>query len=408
MRGFFAASTLVSSPKVGAGAGVARCGVCRLYSKCANPKLPISGAGRKRILIVLDSPTRSEDFTGKPVSGETGALLKAELSKVGVDLMRDCWVTYAINCHIPKGEEDSAQVLHCRPNVLKAVRELDPTVVLTFGFAAMRSLVGHTWREDVGELERWVGYQIPAQALNVWICPMWGLQRYMERKQKDKVLSIHFNKFLKAAVRKCSDKPWDVVPDWKSEVEIVYDSDVAAQRIRKCIELGGLTAFDYETNMLKPDWPEAEVWSASICWQGKKTFAYPWKGAAIEASREYLHSPLPKIASNLKFEDRWTRKFFGRPVRAWHWDTMVAAHVLDNRPGVTSIKFQSYVLLGMPCYNEHIEPFLESPKDKRVNRIAEIETRQLLLYNGLDSLLEYKAFEVQSKLMQLQEELLIK
>lgn len=385
---------------------MARCGVCKLFQACNTPKFPIWGQGRKRILVVLDTPTRSEDFTGKPMSGDTGDLLRAEFSKVGIDLQRDCWVTYAVICSPPKGSEKerNAHVMHCRPNLLKAVKELDPTTVITFGFYAMRSIVGHCWREDVGELDRWIGYTIPAQRINAWICPMPSVARYMERKHRDKVLSLHFNKNLKRAVSKCDAKPWEVVPKWEDDVEIVYDDAKAARMIRKVIDMGGLSAFDYETNMLKPDWPEAALWSASICWKGKKTFAYLLKGEALDATKEFLHSPVPKIASNLKFEDRWTQRFFGRPVRAWHWDTMIAAHVLDNRPSVTSIKFQSFVLLGMPCYNEHIEPFLESQKGKRVNRIDEIDTRQLLLYNGLDSLLEYKAYEEQVKLMNIQSE----
>jgi len=149
-------------------------------------------------------------------------------------------------------------------------------------------------------------------------------------------------------------------------------------------------AFDYETNCLKPEYKGAEIKSCSVCWGGKTTIAYPWKGEAIDATIELLKAPHAKIASNLKFEHRWSKKILGIKVKNWMWDTMIASHVIDNRPGITSLKFQAFVLLGQGNYNRHIEPYLESKKGEHLNNIQEIEIEDLLLYNGLDSLLEYK------------------
>ncbi|NIS13859.1 MAG: hypothetical protein GWN12_18870 [Thermoplasmata archaeon] len=78
---------------------------------------------------------------------------------------------------------------------------------------------------------------------------------------------------------------------------------------------------------------------------------------------------------------------------------MQAAHILDNRRGITSIKFQAFVLLGIGEYNARVEQYLESETANSLNRIAEIDTRDLLLYNGLDSLLEYKVAEIQKERM---------
>jgi hypothetical protein len=84
---------------------------------------------------------------------------------------------------------------------------------------------------------------------------------------------------------------------------------------------------------------------------------------------------------------------------------MVAAHVCDNRRGITSVKFQAYVRLGAPLWNEIIDPYLKGIKIYNVpgggppiiikdkshfNKVFEADIMDLLLYNGLDSILEFR------------------
>ena len=164
-------------------------------------------------------------------------------------------------------------------------------------------------------------------------------------------------------------------------------------------------AFDYEANILKPEGEGTKIVSCSICQGGKNTIAFPWEGEVIYTMDQMLKSSTPKIASNLKFEDRWTRVKLGHPVRNWWWDTMIAAHVLDNSPKVTGLKFQSFVLLGAESYDEHISPFLKSTGKSGFNRIDEIDLKDLLLYNGLDSLMEFLVAMKQMKLFKNRKEL---
>jgi len=178
-------------------------------------------------------------------------------------------------------------------------------------------------------------------------------------------------------------------------VRQVLDPAKAAKWLRQAAtRTTGAVAWDYETNMLKPDGPDARIVSCAIAWgrtEPERCIAYPWHGEAIQATGELIRSPIPKIASNLKFEDRWTRKEFGHHVRGWAWDTMLAAHVLHNRPAITSVKFQAFVRLGMPVWNDKTERFLKSKGDAGVNQILrEIEIGDLLLYNGLDALIEFR------------------
>ena len=74
---------------------------------------------------------------------------------------------------------------------------------------------------------------------------------------------------------------------------------------------------------------------------------------------------------------------------------MQAAHILDNRPGITGLKFQSYVQFGVLGYDDDAAPYLKSADSYGVNRIMELigtkeGSQKLLLYNGIDSLMAYR------------------
>lgn len=378
---------------------LAKCGACGLYKTCKSKKMKPSGIGRKKILIVGEAPGRNEDEIGKPFVGKAGHYLRQRLQKFGVNADVDCRITNALICRpIDNRIEDQRMIEYCRPNLLKTLTEFDPNVVILLGGPAVKSLIGHLWKENVGPVTQWVGWRIPSQRLNCWICPSYHPSYLM--RQESVVLDRMFEQHLQAAVELCGDKPWRKVPDYKTKVTVEFDPRSAAKLIRQVIRDGKPAAFDYEAQSIKPDTREAHLISCSVS-NGDITIAYPWQGEAITATKELIVSAVPKIASNMKYEDRWTTTKLKCRVNNWMWDTMLAAHVLDNRPGITSIKFQAFVRLGVEPYNEHIQPYLESrePGGNSLNRIKEVDMSDLLVYNGLDSLLEWKVAKLQMEEM---------
>lgn len=396
MAGFFPKSKLLVS-KAPASI-VPKCGACGLYKACNSPKIAPSGDGKRRILIISEAPGEDEDEKGIHLAGKAGKFLEETLRKVGIDLRRDCTITSALICRtkgdaIPSGD----QIDHCRPNLLKTIEAVDPEVIIPLGTAAVQSLLATVYKEDdIGGIMRWSGFKIPCQKINAWIVPTYH-PRFVMAQEKNPVPNKLFYHHLKMAADLCG-RPWSPVPNYKKEVELLYGHREAAKAILEILEAGEPVAFDYETTCLKPEYEGAAIVSCSVS-NGDRTIAYPWMGDAVEASRQLFRSPLPKIASNLKFEERWTRWQFGRGVRNWAWDTMNVAHCLDNRPNTTSIKFQAFIHLGTEAYDEHIKPFLRAKKGQRVNQILqEIDLDQLLTYNGLDSILEFKVAMIQAQI----------
>jgi len=114
-----------------------------------------------------------------------------------------------------------------------------------------------------------------------------------------------------------------------------------------------------------------------------------------------------KIAQNMKFEDNWTNVRLHIPVNNWIWDTMLASHILDNRPRVTGLKFQTYVQFGIIDYDSEVNPYLLAVDAKNANAINRIDEllkkpdgeKLLLKYCAMDSIFEYRLAMLQQPLI---------
>lgn len=381
-----------------------KCSSCLLYKKCQNGKMPHSGKGKKRILIVGEAPGEQEDKNNTQFCGETGRLLERVLDSVGIDMRRDCHLANAIACRPTRNGRNRTPTLKevswCRPNLVNTIKEVEPEIIIPLGAVALKSILTGLWRDKIGAVTRWLGWQIPSQIGNYWICPSWHPSYvYRDREMPDyKLLLKLWKKDLKAAVE-LEGRPWKKIPDYRSKVQVIMDAREAADIIDQLVkDKPECCAFDYETTCRKPESEYAEIVSCSVS-DGKTTISFPWMGKAISAMKRFLKSPIPKIASNFKFEERWSRKLLELSVVNWDWCTMTGAHWLDSRSGITSIKFQAFVLLGFPIYDEGVKPYLMS-EDKggnSPNRIRECDLHALLLYGGLDSLLEWLVARVQKR-----------
>lgn len=381
---------------------VPQCGSCGLLKTCTTPQMAVCGEGRRGILVVGEAPGETEDKQGRPFVGKTGQRLRKELDALGVDLDRDCWTTNALRCHPPGNRIPSEKTVdYCRPYLVQAVKQLKPSTILLLGSHATRSLLAWAWREDEQGLGigRFAGFRIPSQKLNAWIASTWHPSHIERSESEDKrgVVTVLWRQHLKAALE-LDGRPWDELPDYPSQVDCLLDVDRAAAVLREMIRRGGSVAFDLETEGLKPDSADIGIVSCAVCWEGKKTIAYPWHGVAIAATKELLDSRLGKIGYNLKFEARFIQAKLGITVRNWIWDGMQSAHLLNQHYGVSGLKFQSFVRLGVGSYDDHIKPFLQSSEgggnDK--NKIRQVPIRDLLLYNGIDAVLEYAVAKHQS------------
>lgn len=381
MKGFFAESAVETEAPV---SHQAKCGACGFYKLCESPKMKPYGNWSARVLVLGEAPGETEDSEDRPFVGKAGLRLRETLDELDLSLDEDALTTNSLICRPRDNATPKDNHLnYCRPNLLQTIEKQKPRVVITLGHTALKTILKDYWK-SADSLERWVGWQIPCE--DFWICPTYH-PSYLLRMNST-TLDDLFKSHLQAAFSITRDPR--KLPDFKKHIEIEFNPRLVTAALRDFDRAGGFIAFDYETNCLKPEYPEAAIYSCAVS-DGKRTIAYKWKGEAVESTSRLLRSKRTrKIVSNIRMEERWTRLKLGHPVRNWGWDTMLAAHCLDNRPGICGLKFQAWVRLGIPAYNDKVEPYLFGRGASWYNRIEQIPILDLLTYNGLDSLFEYR------------------
>jgi len=385
---------------------IPRCGACGLYKNCHTPKMRISGYGEKGILIIGEQPGVFGDEEGYPYGGEAGRYLQQALLNEGVGLENDCWMMNGLSCRTPDDRKPKdKEEEHCRPLVTAALNNdwMDIKIIIPLGGVAIRQVMKGFYKDRVGPEDAWVGWKIPLREKNCWIAPNFNpVDIIRSNEKRGDVREILFAKYLKEALS-VPFRPYieDNLADHDlaSQVKIELDTDKAAAWIYDVIERGQPVAFDYETNMLKPHSKGARIASVAFCVNGEEVLACLYGGAVVPAMRAFLASKVPKIGANCKFEELWSRVVVGQKVNNWIWDTVLSAHHLDNRRRVTSVKFQAFVCLGIAPWDFVAGPYLEADDSVTENRVFSLAPRDLLLYNGIDALVEYKLAQYQRNKM---------
>ncbi len=361
------------------------CNACGAAAKCRSPKLTWPGKQADIVFVVdgveQDSPSGLQDSPYNRLDG----LCK----RVGIE-MRDYVLVPASACF---GASEEAW-RHCQPLMASELSRLRPRVVIPFGSKATQSVVGRFWQRPAELFDRWYGHQIPCQQLNAWICPV-GI--VAPQKGQMDISQMWAYRWLRDAVRLAS-RPWDHgVPDIKDCVTVLTDPAKIGQFLTQAATLD-LSAFDYETNGIKPEFQGMRIWTMSIAFVAEgelRSVAFPVYKEHHDRIRAYLESPGKKIAANMKFEARWSYQKLGVwPKNLW-FDTMQAAHIENPMSGITGLKFQAFARLGVPFFADEVEKYFHSEENSQPNNIAAAPLVPLLTYNGIDSAVELILASVQ-------------
>ena len=400
--GFFTEAETAAKPPI----RPAGCGACRLHKECRSPRVSAQGKGGRDILIITDAPSAADDRQGSLFCGDAGIFLQKKMKLLGVDLDRDCVVVPAISCHPGDRAPSSDEVEYCRSRVWKEIHEFDYRLIILLGDSAVQSFLGHRWQKGLGGqdttiIKKWRGWAIPDREVQAWVCPIFHPKFVLEEQEKNPAAAVIFQNDLKQALDMIK-VPFPKGQREEDFVTIIEDPKALQSKLEGLLEWPDIIAFDYETTGLKPHAPGHKIFTCAIATGEWDAFAFvvPEGGKLRSLLRKVMMNPsIPKIGHNIKYEDNWSHELLG-PVDGWMWDTMLASHVLDNRSGITGLKFQAYVNFGMLDYSSHIEPFLQAPGSNDLNRVTEAPRRDLLIYNGVDAMLTYRLAMKQAAAME--------
>jgi len=387
---------------------IASCASCGLYKYVLSPRMQPFGKFKKGILNLGEAPGEHEDKKGRQWQGKAGQRLQKAYRKLGIDLFEDCLNFNAVNCRPVDGKGNNRsptnnEILCCRQRVLKVIEEYKPKVIVLFGQAALESVIGWRWTKQLGNISKWRGFTIPDQHFKAWLCPTFH-PSYVERQQDSPELETIWMKDLKRAIKKIDEPKWPTKPDEEKSVHFIDIEDL------ENINFGDTIAIDYETTGLKPYLKGHKIVCASVA-SGEysvSVFMVPEDSNRWEPLRKLLASKkIGKIAHNMKFEEMWSRGYLKQPVSNWVWDSMLAAHVIDNRSDITGLKFQTYIHFGEVGYDDQVSKYLQSHDPKNSNAFNKVESliktesgRNLLMkYCALDSLFTFRLAQLQMKIL---------
>ncbi len=402
MKGFFNSSELKTN-KISKGKPMT-CVSCGFYKDAQSPKIEPYGDFKKKIMFIGSGVTKDDDRNNKPWQNAGGRLLQNTLKKKGFNLFQDAISINAVNCYSKKPDEKA--IACCRPKIDKYMEQYKPKVIVLLGKSAIQSVIGSRWKKDLGGIAKWHGWTIPDRALNAWIVPVFDpTYIFREEKEKRDLYELVWRSDLDKALS-CLDnrRPNKMFTNEVRGIQYI-ENDSDFRKAIKRMKQAKLISFDYETTGLKPHHPDQKIVCTAVAYTGLD--AVVWMNTP-ERDKEFMkvlgNRRVLKSAHNIPFEDAWSNELIGK-VRGWKWCSMNAAHILDNRPGVTSLKFQTYVNFGVSDYDSHVNPFLKSNSKKYGNNglndiygfIKKHGEREIMKYCGLDSIFGFKLTTLQMK-----------
>ena len=388
-EGFFTNSQIIARSKK-TKKSLAKCGSCKLHENCLSPKMKPHGECKKGLMVLAEMPGAREDKLGKQLVGRSGQFLRRKLKRIhNIDLDEDAVKHNATNCRAENNRDPKAfEIESCRPFVLNTVSTYKPKVILLFGQYAVKSLIGHRWKKDLGAITKWRGFAIPDSDFKCWLVPAFH-PSYIMRDTSPKVAEVIFERDLKTAVD-LLDTP---LPDYiysneEDRIQILKHPEQINNYLDRLIHGDTtLVAFDYEATGRKPHRQGHEVVTAAISEHPFHAVAFPIFDEIKHKFKRFLECQhIKKIVHNLNYEKMWSKVIFDADLASVFMDTMLSSHVIDNRRGITSLKFQAYVNFGICDYDSHLDYYMKAERANDFNKIKQAPMRELLIYNGQDAM----------------------
>ena len=379
---------------------VPRCHGCGNVSEA----LSCEGHGGKGIMVVFDRPTALQWKERSWFADRSCTVFQALMSH-GILLEDDIWVTGALRCrsNTPHPERYES----CQFFLDRDITACNPKLIITVGSSATGAVLrryhpAHFSKNITPDI--YYGRRIPLNQMpgwNCWLAPVYSddaISQYTNGEVKG-VARYWVSQNVLSALGWCAERP----PVYSvPKIELLTDRSAIIDAIRQA-ESSELTAFDYETNRLEPQYPDSQILTAGLSMgtgtELKRTVAFPFSGFGIrEAWCRYLVSPVKKMGANIKYEHYWSSVFLKTPVANWKWDVGVGARVFECRPGMAGLKYVTFVTLGIIGYDDEVDIYMKSKEDG-TNRLSEMNPVSLLTYNAYDAAYTYEVALRQSKLL---------
>lgn len=371
----------------------------RLISKTK----PYFGKGKKGILFV----TPYNYIDNERITGDYRSL-RNECEGIGIDLAEDCYIASMSPC-INKDTKQridlqSKTYLNCSKDLIKTIKSLKPKVVIPLGSMATKfvicSRIDGRLKGSKGAdfLER----QIPDRDLNCWVAPIYGTYEIAKNTDNYGRLEVVLGRKQKRLFKEAIDLAKKELPVLDiPKIEYLWTEEDACEWLSLQHDLwqGEEVSFDLETTGLKPQSKKQKIRciafrSKDVC--GVMPF-FTGSPEFREQLKKIMTNPkIKKIAQKLQYEDGWIYEKADKVkyrINGWYWDTLLAEHCINSKAKI-SLKYQTYVNLGVLNYDGDVDKFLttEEKSCNAVNRVFDAPLDKLMEYCAYDTIYTQEAY----------------
>lgn len=435
IEGFFESSDPIKSSKKKMNTKkISGCESCGAYLQCQNGRMGVSGNGDKEILIIHGRVNKREEKEGKQFVDLSGQYLRDQLREINIDIERDCWSLNAVQCYAEKLTPNMKE--GCRTRLDATVRKLKPKKILLLGDLATDLFLQERIQKSrigSGNIERFMGKAIPDQEYDCWVVVDYSPSFIVEALSERRKTLKKFGKFRERTDIKLWDHP-QLIKDADYRIRSLYfkkhlrnilieeefksvDYNKACEYINnvqdaisvlRTMKKSKVVAMDFETDRLKPFSQESTILAVSV---SDGQFSYSFK--FYSENRQFMQSfkslmldeNIHIIIANAQFEENWNRVKAGFSlIENCHWDTVLAAHILNPTVSQnTNLKLNTYLVTGVLGYDAGVEAYIKGEDDKNPyspNRLKELPIEDLCMYNALDSLFTTKVYFYQKPLIE--------
>lgn len=371
------------------------CLTCKLKEKCRNKRIPPIGNLDGSVLVVWGSVTASEDKAGTMLMEDQLIRIKRTLSQNHVNV-RDCCFVRAVRCCTESPTDK--EIISCSEHLYSLVSKGSFSNVLLIGKQAVTAFFSYQ-DNDFATYARLRGMTVPDLKYGVYVSVInEPIEDSNSRYGQDIIGNTLFLNDVAAFIPFHKKR---IPGRYKKHRDFIFPctSAEAVKEMDKVLrgKYRDFIAFDFETTGLRPYNKGHQIVSCSIAVSKEYCFSFMMTKKTAKWLKKILRNPnIPKVAANMKFEKTWSKVILSCTVNNFLLDTVVAAHVIDNRAKVTAVKFQAFALFGIYGYEKAVEPYIGSSAEDKdrlgcnaMNTMLQCPEDLMLEYVGLDSLLEY-------------------
>ena len=118
---------------------IENCTVCKIGKN--GKAVPGEGNPDANVIFIGEAPGKQEAATGKPFIGRSGQLLRSLIRGIGLDDVKDVYITSPVKYLPDRGTPTSQDIAHGRIHLMKQFAIIQPKVVMLLGRVAAEGVL---------------------------------------------------------------------------------------------------------------------------------------------------------------------------------------------------------------------------------------------------------------------------